>query len=515
MKDKAGQSNILAVVDMVAREKGLSTEEVVGVLETAIQRAATSQYGTEFDVRASIDSDTGAAKLARYMEIVETEAHVENSARQVSLDTVKEFQPNLSVGDHFVEELPAMAFGRIAAQTAKQVIVQKVREAERRRQFEDYKDRVGEIVSGVVKRAEYNSLTLDLGMAEGFVSRSELIGREQYRRGDRLRAYIYDVRSEQRGPQIFLSRTHREFLVQLFKEQVPEIDEGAIEIVNVARDPGSRAKICVKANEQGLDPVGSCVGMRGSRVQAVVQELLGEKIDIIEYIDDASTMVKKALQPAEVQRVIVKESLEKVEVFVAQDQLSLAIGRRGQNVRLASQLLKMDLDIITEEQAQQRQEEQYATCAETLRSGLDVDDTVARLLAREGFMSPGDIALVSLERLLLIEGMTPDVAKTIHSKAQSQVDVTADNIQTTIESMNIQQDLIDFIGVGAALVKLGENNIKTLTDLADLASDELQEMLNDLGITEEESENIIMQARESDGWFDEEEAPTKAEESEL
>ena len=502
MEQVSNRTDMLTIADTVARAKGIDKEQVIEALESAIQKAAVSRYGLEFDIRATINRGTGATELARYTEIVESDDVVENEMTQVPLEVAKVSHPDLTVGEFIIEELPPLEFGRIAAQTAKQVIVQKVRDAERDRQYEDYKDRIGEIVVGTVKRSEYNTVTVDLGMSEAVLRRDDLIGREQFRRGDRLRAYIHDVRREQRGPQIFLSRTHPQFLVALFKLEVPELEDGTITITKVARDPGSRAKICVKANEHGLDPVGSCVGMRGSRVQAVVTELLGEKIDIIEENENEQFLIKKALQPAEVSRVIIDEVTGKVDVVVADDQLSLAIGRRGQNVRLASQLLERDLDIVTEEQEQERREAQYAVRSQVFKDIFGLDDVMARLLVTEGFTSIEDIALIPLDELEEVAGLTEALASELQSQAKAHLEAEEKAMAGAIVDLKIEQDLLDFLGTSSAVVKLGKADVKSLEELADLASDELQEILAEMGITEDEAANIIMQARETAGWFD-------------
>lgn len=501
----SNRTDMLTIASTVAREKGIEVSQVIEALESAIQRAATSKYGLEFDIRAKINRENGYVDLARYTEIVATEDDMENDMTQITLAGAKISHPNLNVGEFIIDELPPIEFGRIAAQTAKQVIVQKVRDAERDKQYNDYKDRVGDIVSGTVKRVEYNNITIDLGMAEAVMMRDESIGRENLRRGDNVRAYLYDVRREQRGPQIFVSRTHPEFLVALFRQEVPEIEEGTIEILSVARDPGSRAKICVRSNESGMDPVGSCVGMRGSRVQQVVSELIGEKIDIIEYTEATESLVKKALQPAQVSQVIIDDTSEKVEVVVDESQLSLAIGRRGQNVRLASKMLKMDLDLITEQESQKRNEEKYKVRSEIFKSILGADDVMALLLVKEGFTSVEEFAVITVEELMEIEGINEATAKSLQENAKKHIENETKQVEKTINELNVEKDLVDFLGGGIAIVKLAENNIKTLDDLADLSSDELTEFLTELGITEDESANIILQARQSAGWFDEDE----------
>ena len=502
MEQVGNRTDMLTIADTVARAKGIDKDQVLEALESAIQKAAVSRYGLEFDIRATINRITGAIELARYTEIVESDDEVENEMTQVPLDVAKISHPDLEVGAFIIEELPPLEFGRIAAQTAKQVIVQKVRDAERDRQFEDYKDRIGEIVIGTVKRSEYNTVTVDLGMSEAVLRRDDLIGREQFRRGDRVRAYISDVRREQRGPQIFLSRTHPQFLVALFKLEVPELEDGTIQITKVSRDPGSRAKICVKAEGHDIDPVGSCVGMRGNRVQAVVTELLGEKIDIIQDSDSEQALIKKALQPAEVSRVIIDEITGKVEVVVPEDQLSLAIGRRGQNVRLASQLVGRDLDILTETQEQERRETQYAERSKVFKEIFGLDDVMSRLLVTEGFTSVEDLAEIALEELEEVGGLTATLASELHTKAKEHLANEEKAMTDAIKALKIQQDLLDFLGESPAVISLGKADVKSLEDLADLASDELSEILIDMGITEDEAANIIMQARETAGWFD-------------
>src|SRR6186713_3538372 len=356
MAVSANRLELLQIADAVAREKSIDRRIVITAMEDAIAKAARSRYGSETEVHAEIDAKTGELRLARHMAVVEA---VENPANQISLEDARRRHPAAQIGDTIADTLPPMDFGRIAAQSAKQVIVQKVREAERDRQYDEYKDRIGEIVNGTVKRVEYGNVIVDLGRGEAIVRRDELIPRENFKYGDRVRAYVYDVRREQRGPQIFLSRRHPQFMAKLFTMEVPEIYDGIIEIKSVARDPGSRAKIAVISRDSSIDPVGACVGMRGSRVQAVVGELQGEKIDIIPWSPDVATFIVNALQPAEVSKVVLDEDSEKIEVVVPDDQLSLAIGRRGQNVRLASQLTGWDIDIMTEVAESERRTEEF------------------------------------------------------------------------------------------------------------------------------------------------------------
>ena len=406
---------LIQVADVVAREKSIEREEVMVAMEEAIQKAGRAKYGLDRDIRAMIDRKTGSITLERWIEVVE---EVEDDATQMSVADGAKQQPPLAPGEFWRQPLPPIEFGRIAAQTAKQVISQKVRDAERARQYEEYKDRVGEIVVGTVKRAESYSITVDLGRAEAVIRREEMIPRENLRQGDRVRAYIIDVREEQRGPQIFLSRACNEFMAKLFTQEVPEIYDGIIEIKGVAREARSRAKIAVLSNDPGIDPVGACVGMRGSRVQAVVGELQGEKVEIIPYIEDSASFVVNALAPAEVAKVVMDEVAGRMEVVVPDDQLSLAIGRRGQNVRLASQLSGWYIDILTEAEESERRQKQFLSRTEIFMNALNVDETVGQLLASEGFRTVEEVAYVEPSELASIEGFDEDTAAEIQSRAQ-------------------------------------------------------------------------------------------------
>jgi len=497
---------LLAVADSVARDKGIDREHVLDAMEQAIQKAGRSKYGHEHDIRAHIDRSTGAIELARYTEVVE---EVENEATQITLDQARRIKRDAEVGDFIVDELPPIDFGRIAAQTAKQVIVQKVREAERERQYEEYKDRVGEIVNGLVKRFEFGTVTVDLGRAEAVLRRDEVLPRESFRRGDRVRAYVYDVRREQRGPQIFLSRSHPEFLAKLFAQEVPEIYDGIIEIKAVARDPGSRAKIAVISNDSSIDPVGACVGMRGSRVQAVVAELQGEKIDIIPWSADPATFVVNALAPAEVAKVVLDEDTRKIEVVVPDDQLSLAIGRRGQNVRLASILTGWDIDILTEEQESERRQAEFRERSQRFMEALDVDDVIAHLLVTEGFSSIEEIAYVPVEDLTDIEGFDEEVAAELKARAGHFLEEESVRLTERRRELGVEEPLSEIPGLTPAmLVALGEHGVKTVEDFADLASDELtmgeDAILRDFDLTTAEANDMIMAARVKAGWFSEE-----------
>ncbi len=489
---------ILQVADAVAREKAIERDEVLEAMEMAIQKAGRSKYGHEHDIRAQIDRQSGEIHLMRFRQVVET---VDNEAMQIPIDEARAINPDPKVGDFIVDTLPPIDFGRIAAQTAKQVIVQKVRDAERQRQFKEYKDRTGEIVNGLVKRVEFGNVTVDLGRAEAILRRDELLPRESFRTGDRVRAYIYDVRQETRGPQIFLSRTHPQFMAKLFAQEVPEIYDGIIEIKSVARDPGSRAKIAVISHDSSIDPVGACVGMRGSRVQAVVQELQGEKIDIIPWSPDTATFVVNALAPAEVAKVVLDEEAGRIEVIVPDDQLSLAIGRRGQNVRLASMLTGWDIDILTEAEESERRTEETRRLSTVFMEALDIDDVIAHLLVTEGFTSVEDVAFVPLDDLLSIEGFDRDVASELRARARVYIAERNEKLTQQRKDLGVADDVAALEGLTPEhLVKLGEKGVKTLDDLADLASDELIEIVGKDEMNEDDANTIIMAARAH--WFE-------------
>jgi N utilization substance protein A len=493
---------LVQVADTVARDKGIDREEVFQAMEQAIQKAGRSKYGHENDIRAAIDRKTGEIRLARYLTVVEA---VEDENTQLTLAKAKRKQADIEVGGVLVDPLPPIDFGRIAAQTAKQVIVQKVRDAERARQFTEYKDRRGEIVNGLVKRVEFGNVIVDLGRAEGLLRRDELIPREHFKNGDRVRAFIMDVREEPRGPQIFLSRTAGEFMAALFAQEVPEIYDGIIEIKAVARDPGSRAKIAVISNDNSIDPVGACVGMRGSRVQAVVAELQGEKIDIIQWNQDPATFVVNALAPAEVTKVVLDEDSGRIEVVVPDEQLSLAIGRRGQNVRLASQLTSWTIDILTEGEESERRQEEFRSRSKMFIDALDVDDVLAHLLVTEGFSTVDELAFVPLEELTDIEGFDEDIAGELKARATAYIEEENKKVMARLEELGVAEDLAnaEIDGLDSRkIITLAEKGVKTLDDLADLAGDELVEMLGpDAGVKEDQANAIIMAARAH--WFPE------------
>jgi len=497
---------LLQVADQVAREKNIDREEVVEAMEQAIQKAGRSKYGHEHDIRATIDRRTGDISLKRMREVAET---IENETTQISLEDAHREKPDAVVGDFLVEDLPPIDFGRIPAQMAKQVIVQRVRDAERQRQFREYKDRVGEIANGIVKRVEYGNVTVELGRAEAILRRDETLPREHFKNGDRVRAYIYDVREEPRGPQIFLSRTHPQFMAKLFMQEVPEIYDGIITIKSVARDPGSRAKIGVVSKDSSIDPVGACVGMRGSRVQAVVGELQGEKIDIIPWSNDPATFVVNALAPAEVTKVVLDDISHRIEVVVPDDQLSQAIGRRGQNVRLASMLTGWDIDILTEAEESERRTEETKTRSALFIEALDVDDVIAHLLVAEGFTSVEEIAYTEIEELAQIEGFDEDVAAELRDRALAYLEQRDAALSEQRVALGVTDEVAAVEGLTPTmLVALGEKEVKTLDDLGDLATDELVEIVGADAITAADAEKIIMAARAH--WFTDEEAPAEA-----
>jgi len=497
---------LLQVADAVAREKAIDRDEVLTAMEEAIQKAGRSRYGNEHDIRAQINRTTGEISLARYTQAVE---EVEDELTQMDIKTARKIRPGIELGEYIIDPLPPIDFGRIAAQTAKQVIVQKVREAERERQYEEYKDRVGEIVNGLVKRVEYGNVTIDLGRAEGVLRRDDVLPRESLRASERVRAYIYDVREEPRGPQIFLSRTRPEFMAKLFAQEVPEIYDGIIEIKSVARDPGSRAKIAVISNDSSIDPVGACVGMRGSRVQAVVAELQGEKIDIIQWSPDPATFVVNALAPAEVSKVVLDEEQKRIEVVVPDDQLSLAIGRRGQNVRLASQLTGWDIRILTEAQESERRQEEFRSRSQMFIDALDVDEVIAHLLVTEGFSSIEEVAFVPIDEITGIEGFDQDLAEELSGRAQAYLAEQAEKFAEKRKELDIKDDMVDIPGLTPEMVvRLAEQGIKDRESLAELAGYELAGseaegetgMLAEFKLSEEDANAIITAARAH--WFE-------------
>lgn len=500
----ANRLELLQVADAVAREKSIDHEIVLEALEEAIQRTAKTTYGAEHMIRAEIDRKTGEISIWRLRETVE---EVEDATTQIPLSRAQEMNPDARVGDLISEPLPPIDFGRVSAQAAKQIIFQKVRDAERDRQYDEFKDRAGEIISGLVKRVEHGNVMVDLGRAEAIVRRDELLPRETFRPGDRVRAFIYDVRRETRGPQIFLSRTHPRFMAMLFAQEVPEVYDGIIEIRAVARDPGSRAKIAVISNDSSIDPVGACVGMRGSRVQAVVNELQGEKIDIIPFTPDPATFIVSALAPADVIKVVLDEDKNRIEVVVPDDQLSLAIGRRGQNVRLASQLSGWDIDILTEQEESERRQQEFQERSNMFIEALDVDEMIAQLLVSEGFDAVEEIAFAPLDELEEIDGFDEDVAEELIRRANDYLARMEEALDEKRKEIGVEDAVAAIEGLTPAmLVKLGEAGIKTLDDLGDLASEELvsdtNAPLRDSDLSLDDANRIIMAARAH--WFDDE-----------
>jgi N utilization substance protein A len=514
MAVSANRLELLQIADAVAREKSIDRSIVIESMEDALQKAARSRYGQETEVRAEINAKTGEVRFSRLLLVVDD---VENDAIQIALTDARKRNPAAQVGDWIAETLPPFDFGRVAAQSAKQVIVQKVREAERDRQYDEYKDRIADIVSGIVKRVEYGNVIVDLGRGEAIIRRDEMIPREMFRPGDRVRAYVYDVRREQRGPQIFMSRTHPQFMAKLFRQEVPEIYDGIIEVKSVARDPGSRAKIGVVSRDNSIDPVGACVGMRGSRVQAVVNELQGEKIDIIPWSADAATFIVNALQPAEVVKVVLDEDSARIEVVVPDEQLSLAIGRRGQNVRLASQLTGWDIDILTEAEESERRQKEFVERTHSFMQALDVDEVVGQLLASEGFRSVEELAFVEPSELATIEGFDEDTASEIQTRARDYIARIEAELDARRLELGVGDDLKEIEGLTTAmLVKLGENDVKSIEDLAGCATDDLvgwtekkdnetvkyPGFLEGMDVSREEAEAMIMAARVKAGWVE-------------
>jgi N utilization substance protein A len=528
----ANRLEILQIAEAVAREKGIEKELVLASMEHAMQKAARSRYGIEHDIRAEIDPKSGELTLLRCQTVVD-DAYLEAQARpfnpytDLTLADAKKRDPEAEAGKVFSEVLPPMDFGRVAAQTAKQVINHEVREAERERQYGEYKDRVGEVVNGTVKRVEYGNIIIDLGRAEGIIRRNEAIPRENLHQGDRTRAYIFDVRRETKGPQIFLSRAKPEFMARLFAQEVPEVYEGVIEIKAAARDPGSRAKIAVLSHESSIDPVGACVGMRGARVQAVVGELQGEKIDIIPWSADPATFIVNALQPAEVSKVVLEPEEQRVQVVVDEQQLSLAIGRRGQNVRLASQLTGWTIDILTEAEESEKRQKEFAIRTQLFQAALDLDEMMAQLLASEGFESIEDIAFVNPSELAVIDGLNDEIAEELQTRAKEFLDAqTAEQDAKRIE-LGVADEVVALSGVTLPMaIKLGEDGNKTIEDVAGLVPDDLRGwfetkngervrqpgILESFNLTPEAAEALIMEARVAAGWI---EAPEPAEAPEL
>ncbi|MEM8802131.1 MAG: transcription termination factor NusA [Pseudomonadota bacterium] len=524
----ANQLELLQIAEAVAREKMIDPGLVVEAMEESLARAAKSRYGAEMDIRVSIDRKTGQPTFTRVRTVIDPEEEeLENYQAQLTPEQAKQYLDDPKPGDTIIDEVPPVDMGRIAAQSAKQVILQKVREAERDRQFEEFQDRAGTIINGVVKREEYGNVIVDIGRGEGVLRRNEKIGRESYRPGDRIRCYIKDVRREARGPQIFLSRTAPEFMEELFKMEVPEIYDGIIDIKACARDPGSRAKIAVISYDNSIDPVGACVGMRGSRVQAVVNELQGEKIDIIPWNEDAPTFLVNALQPAEVSKVVLDEEAERIEVVVPEEQLSLAIGRRGQNVRLASQLTNLDIDIMTEEEESARRQAEFEERTKLFMDTLDLDEFFAQLLVSEGFTNLEEVGYVEVDELLVIDGVDEDTANELQARARDYIEAKNKEAADRARELGAEDSLFAFEGLTPQMIEaLAEDGVKTLEDFATCADWELAggwttvdgERVKDDGLLEkfdvglEEAQAMVMTARIQLGWVDPAELEAAAEE---
>ncbi len=498
-----GRAELLRVAEAVAQEKGITAGEVIEALENAVQTAARRKYGMDHVIIAEMDRRTGEIKLYRELSVAED---VEDPALQITIEDARERNPAAQAGDVILDPLPPIDLGRISAQSAKQVIVQRVRDAERQRQYEEFKDRIGEVVVGEVKRMEHGNVLVDLGRSEAIVRREDLIPRESYRTKDRIRGFIYDVRHESRGPQIFLSRAHPTFMAKLFEQEVPEIYDGIIEIKACARDAGSRAKIAVISKDQSIDPVGACVGMRGSRVQAVVQELAGEKVDIIPWSPDEATFVVNALAPAEVSKVVLDPDANRIEVIVPDQQQHIAIGRRGQNVRLASQLTGWDIDIVSETEDSERRNREFRQLTDMFTSGLNVEEVIAQLLVTEGFSSIEEIAACDVVELGEIQGFDEEIAEALKERAQAELDEQQARLQEEAEALGIGEDLANFEALNfETVVELGRKGVLTLENFADLAGDELVELLPEAGLSEADAGELVMQARVALGWIEPEE----------
>jgi N utilization substance protein A len=504
-----GGQELLLIADAVSREKAIHRDVVLEAMETAISSAAKRKYGAEHDIKCTIDRKSGEARLFRVITVVEA---VEEPAREITLDAARHRNPEAQLADQFFDPLPPIDFGRIAAQAAKQVMTQKMRDAERDKQFEEYQDRTGEIISGTVKRAEFGTVVVDLGKTEAVMRRDQSIPRENFRPGDRIRALVQDVRRERTGPQIFLSRAHPDFLAKLFAQEVPEIYDGVITIKSVARDPGSRAKIAVSSRDSGIDPVGSCVGVRGARVQAVTNELQGEKIDIIQWTSDPAALVVSALSPADVSKVVIDEIRNRLEVVVPEEQLSLAIGRRGQNVKLASELVGLEIDVMTEDEESRRRSEEFNRLSALFIEALNVEDVIAQLLVSDGFKSVEEIVESPIEEITAIEGFDEDVANELKTRAQNYLDEAEKNLQKKFKDLKIKKDLLSFEGLSHSIIlRLAEGGVKSLDDFADLARDDFYDLVPNSGLKPDAVDALIMKAREH--WFADEKTEASSNEA--
>ena len=509
LNKRSDKLELIRIAEAVANEKSIDKELVISSMETAIKKAAKTRFGSDNEIKATIDRDTGEINLHKVLVIVDKP---ENLNLEISLEDAikKEKKEDLKSGDEIFEKLPPVDFGRIAAQTAKQVITQSVREAERERQYNEFKDKVGEILSGIVKRLEYGNVIIDLNRSEAIIRKEELIPRENIKNGDRVKAYCYDVKRENRGQQIFLSRAHPQFMAKLFFQEVPEIYDGIIEIKSSARDPGSRAKICVHSKDSSIDPVGACVGMRGSRVQAVVNELQGEKIDIVNWSEDPATLAVSALSPAEIQKVIIDDENKRLEVILTEENLSKAIGRRGQNVRLASKLMNYEIDILTDKEESENRQIEFKNKSENFIKNLELDETLGQLLVAEGFSSIEEINQSTIEEIVKIDGIEEETAKELKERSEEYLKKESEELSKKLQDLGVEEGLINLKGLTPGmLVTLGEKNIKKLKDFAELASDELiggydeikgerikmEGYLEEFALTKKEADDLIMSAR--------------------
>ena len=509
LNQRSDKLELLRIVEAVATEKSIDREIILSSMESAIEKAAKTKFGLDNNIRATIDRESGDINLHKVLKIVETPI---NFNTEISLEHAieKEKKENVKIGDEIFEQLPQVDLGRVAAQTARQVITQSVREAERQRQYNDFIEKKGEILGGIVKRLEYGNLIIDLNRAEAIITKDELIPREILKMGDRIKAYCYNVIRENKGQQIFLSRAHPKFMEKLFFQEVPEIYEGIIEIKSATRDPGSRAKICVSSKDSSIDPVGACVGMRGSRVQSVVNELHGEKIDIIHWSEDPAVLVVSALAPAEIQRVIIDDQNRRIEVILTEENLSKAIGRRGQNVRLASKLINYEIDILTAKEESEKRQLEFKDKTEIFIKNLEVDETLGQLLVAEGFSSIEEIHQSTLEEILKIEAIDENTAKELKERAEEYLKKEKEDIGKKLKELGVEDVLINFKGLTPGmLVTLGEKKIKTLKDFADLSTDELigsydekqgkrfkiEGFLEEFALAKNEADDLIMNAR--------------------
>ena len=509
LNQRSDKLELLRIVEAVATEKSIDREIILSSMESAIEKAAKTKFGLDNNIRATIDRESGDINLHKVLKIVETPI---NFNTEISLEHAieKEKKENVKIGDEIFEQLPQVDLGRVAAQTARQVITQNVREAERERQYNDFIEKKGEILSGIVKRLEYGNLIVDLNRAEAIITKDELIPREILKMGDRIKAYCYNVIRENKGQQIFLSRAHPKFMEKLFFQEVPEIYEGIIEIKSATRDPGSRAKICVSSKDSSIDPVGACVGMRGSRVQSVVNELHGEKIDIVHWSEDPAVLVVSALAPAEIQRVIIDDQNRRIEVILTEENLSKAIGRRGQNVRLASKLINYEIDILTEKEESEKRQLEFKDKTEIFIKNLEVDETLGQLLVAEGFSSIEEIHQSTLEEILKIEAIDENTAKELKERAEEYLKKEKEDIGKKLKELGVEDVLINFKGLTPGmLVTLGEKKIKTLMDFAELSTDELiggydekqgkrfkiEGFLEEFALAKNEADDLIMNAR--------------------